>query len=550
MPTSAAPARPATTTRSRTATAAAPGPRHHRPHLRQRQPDRGRRHRHRRRGLGRQRRHRGHPRQRHRHRRRRHRPRQRRLQRHRRVGRPRRRASSPSRPTPTAAATATAASTTRSATATAARPTATPTVERHLRQRRAGRDRRRQDGHRGHGRRAQRRLPHRQRHRHRGRRPHGHLRSPTWSAAPPSVDGDGDVTFHPTANLCGNGAGSFDYTVDDGNGGSDTGHVVDRPRLRQRRPRRRRRRRHGRRELGGRRTTTSSPTTPTSRATTLYARVRLPVTASAPRPGTASMHGNKVQFTPAPIVPRPGRDHLHRSPTARTRSTATLTVTVGPDVDAPVVAKPTVAFGNGRVNETAPLLISWSAFDAGVGRRVVRGPGERRGRPRSSRSTPARRRPSPKLYPFRKIARVARPRDRQRGQHLGLGQLGQAQDRRHPEQQPRRSSTPGPGTASRLPRLLRPGLHLRQLTQGSHAGATFKGRVRPVRRTQDEALGLRQGLRRRRADRPLQAPQRARSSTARSSTRFSWAANGRTGSGSSTTTTGMRTNFDAFIVLK
>ena len=36
----------------------------------------------------------------------------------------------------------------------------------------------------------------------------------------------GDVTFDPTANLCGPGEGGFDYTVDDGNGGTDTGHVT------------------------------------------------------------------------------------------------------------------------------------------------------------------------------------------------------------------------------------------------------------------------------------------------------------------------------------
>ena len=36
----------------------------------------------------------------------------------------------------------------------------------------------------------------------------------------------GVVTFTPTADLCGTGAGSFDYTVDDGNGGTDDGHVT------------------------------------------------------------------------------------------------------------------------------------------------------------------------------------------------------------------------------------------------------------------------------------------------------------------------------------
>jgi hypothetical protein len=36
----------------------------------------------------------------------------------------------------------------------------------------------------------------------------------------------GTITFTPTANLCGVGAASFDYTVSDGNGGHDTGHVT------------------------------------------------------------------------------------------------------------------------------------------------------------------------------------------------------------------------------------------------------------------------------------------------------------------------------------
>jgi hypothetical protein len=36
----------------------------------------------------------------------------------------------------------------------------------------------------------------------------------------------GVVTFTPAADVCGDGAGSFDYTVDDGNGGTDDGHVT------------------------------------------------------------------------------------------------------------------------------------------------------------------------------------------------------------------------------------------------------------------------------------------------------------------------------------
>ena len=36
----------------------------------------------------------------------------------------------------------------------------------------------------------------------------------------------GQITFTPTANLCGNNAGSYDYTVSDGNSGTDTGTVT------------------------------------------------------------------------------------------------------------------------------------------------------------------------------------------------------------------------------------------------------------------------------------------------------------------------------------
>ena len=38
--------------------------------------------------------------------------------------------------------------------------------------------------------------------------------------------GGATVTFAPSANLCGNGAGGFDYTISDGHGGTDSGHVT------------------------------------------------------------------------------------------------------------------------------------------------------------------------------------------------------------------------------------------------------------------------------------------------------------------------------------
>ncbi|MGH9026190.1 MAG: Ig-like domain-containing protein, partial [Acidimicrobiia bacterium] len=38
--------------------------------------------------------------------------------------------------------------------------------------------------------------------------------------------GGGEIHFVPALNLCGTGAGGFDYTVSDGQGGTDTGHVT------------------------------------------------------------------------------------------------------------------------------------------------------------------------------------------------------------------------------------------------------------------------------------------------------------------------------------
>jgi hypothetical protein len=48
-------------------------------------------------------------------------------------------------------------------------------------------------------------------------------------------------------------------------------------------------------------------------------------------------------------------------------NTATVSITVAADVADPMVAAPVVAFGTGRVNESAPLKITWSATDAGTG---------------------------------------------------------------------------------------------------------------------------------------------------------------------------------------
>lgn len=171
----------------------------------------------------------------------------------------------------------------------------------------------------------------------------------------------GTVTFTPAANLCGTAEGGFGYTTDDGNGGTDTATVTvdiacvndppvavdDTAMIDQ----------------------ASGPAdhvvlaNDTDIEGDTLSLVSASVDAAA---GTASAVGGKVRFTPlaafkgeAVVSYVVSDGHL--------TDTGTLTVTVGPDVTAPVEAVPGVAFGTGRVNESAPLAISWSATDAGVG---------------------------------------------------------------------------------------------------------------------------------------------------------------------------------------
>ena len=63
----------------------------------------------------------------------------------------------------------------------------------------------------------------------------------------------GVVTFTPTADLCGDDAGSFDYDMSDGHGGSDSASVDGRRHVPQRGAGRRRRHGHGRRGHADRR---------------------------------------------------------------------------------------------------------------------------------------------------------------------------------------------------------------------------------------------------------------------------------------------------------
>ena len=169
----------------------------------------------------------------------------------------------------------------------------------------------------------------------------------------------GVTTFTPDANLCGTASGGFDYTVSDGAGGSATGHVTldlacveDAP--------------------------VAVPDSGTAaenqgaKAFDVLANdsdvdagdtVSLVSASVDPSMGTASVSAGKVWYTPA---------HLFTGDAAITytitdgtlQAVGTLTVSVAADLTPPVVAAPTVAFGTGRVDETAPLVMSWSATDA------------------------------------------------------------------------------------------------------------------------------------------------------------------------------------------
>jgi VCBS repeat-containing protein len=88
--------------------------------------------------------------------------------------------------------------------------------------------------------------------------------------------------------------------------------------------------------------------------------------AVSPAAGTAGIVSGKVQYAPATGFTRDAVITYVITDGALTAD-ATLTVTVTADVTAPVVAVPGVAFGNGRVNETAPIRISWSATDGQTG---------------------------------------------------------------------------------------------------------------------------------------------------------------------------------------
>ena len=83
--------------------------------------------------------------------------------------------------------------------------------------------------------------------------------------------------------------------------------------------------------------------------------------------GTASKNGTSIRFTPATGFHGQATISYVVADPGLLTDTGLLTVTVGSDVTAPTVTAPTAALGAGRVNQSAPIKISWSAADAGTG---------------------------------------------------------------------------------------------------------------------------------------------------------------------------------------
>jgi hypothetical protein len=169
----------------------------------------------------------------------------------------------------------------------------------------------------------------------------------------------GTITFTPDADLC--GAAGFDYDISDGNGGSDTGHVAidvtclnDAPVAV---------------DDTGSVANNPGPTdfdvlvNDTDVEGNSLTLVSASVSAST---GSVSVVSGMVRFTPLAAFSGPAVITYVVSDGALTDS-GTLTVTVGPDTDLPVATAPTVTFGSARVDETAPLHITWSATDTGSG---------------------------------------------------------------------------------------------------------------------------------------------------------------------------------------
>ena len=170
-----------------------------------------------------------------------------------------------------------------------------------------------------------------------------------------------NITFTPAANLCGNNVASFEYDVSDGTDGDDFGVVtidltcVNDPAV-------------GNPDSGAV-AVNSGPKDYDVLANDTDAEgdpITLQSASVSATAGTASVVAGKVRYTPATVFSGVATITYVISDSHVT-SQGTLSVLVGEDNVAPVVATPKVAFGSGRVDDTAPIKISWKATDLGTG---------------------------------------------------------------------------------------------------------------------------------------------------------------------------------------
>jgi hypothetical protein len=172
------------------------------------------------------------------------------------------------------------------------------------------------------------------------------------------------ATFIPAENLCGVGAGGFDYAIDDSFGGAGTGHVTiditcfeeppvafdDTASMHESDPA----------ELFD---VLANDLDPDAGDVLTITDVSLAV----PESGSVAIVGNKVQFTPAPIW-HGSAVMTYTVSDGILADQGVLTVTVIRDNVAPVVKALTVTFdADLPVNETAPLRLTWSAADPWTG---------------------------------------------------------------------------------------------------------------------------------------------------------------------------------------
>jgi hypothetical protein len=172
---------------------------------------------------------------------------------------------------------------------------------------------------------------------------------------------EGEITFTPDADLCGDGAASFEYTLSDGEGGTATGTVTidlecvnDAP-------------------VAVDDTATIDENSAAADHDVLdndtdvdEDTLTLKSVDVDPAEGTATIVGNQVHFTPAADFS--GTATVTYVVTdGELDDTGELVITVnavGPgDTTPPTATAPVVAFSSGRVAQAAPLTISWSATD-------------------------------------------------------------------------------------------------------------------------------------------------------------------------------------------